>query len=525
MITMRLTKIIPRSITRILLSALFALLLAATDAAAQRVLKQAQIGGYSEDITYVTSGRLKDSIIMLDGYDVYAVPKKARDPLEKLFDVKAPEIDTNPNGIAYIESEGLFAVNNVTQPTKLFFFDQNGAFKGSRPIKYLNGYAPQHMEGMGYIPPNSPTFPDHIVMGVLDTLSGPSRIEVVRRDGQVVAEILPNWPDNPNFDTSFIGGVTYYASNKLLVTFFDNTIWTIDFAGNVLAGPQVVAGANGFEGIVQMKDGSVVAVNYPQSIFFFDGNLNRQPASDRNDLFGLNLNTPIGVAWNTDTNKLLIEQGIPGTSVATIASVPVSLDGATTVADLSAFPGAANITYLPGEHLIAVAHRNNPRAILLFNNDGTPAGQIDLSPASLGQNLGPPSVVEYLPATNEFAVGFNGINGNPGQPAEQRRLRIISRAGALVRTIDLTCAGTKGRGAVAYFEDPDGGGGRLMILASAGRVLITDMDGNLLSEFNSRVKLGLLSRGDIAAITSGPMAGAFCMVDNRGSEAVIFRID
>jgi hypothetical protein len=360
----------------------------------------------------------------------------------------------------------------------------------------------------------------------LDTLNGPSRIEIVRRDGQVVSEIVLNLPPNPNIDTSFIGGVSYFAPNKMLISFFQNDLWTIDFTGNVLAGPQMVTGANGFEGIVQIKDGRVVAVNYPQGLFFFDSNLNRHPASDRNDIIGVNLNTPSGVAWNTDTNKLLIAHDLPtSTTNVGVAAVPLSLDSATAVVDLSAFLTAATITYLPAEHLIAVANRNTPRAILLFNNDGTSAGQVDLSPASLGQNLGPPTVVEYLPATNEFAVGFNGINGDSGQPAEQRRLRIISRAGALVRTIDLTCAGVRGRGAVAYFNDPNGGGGRLVIGASAGRVLITDMDGNPLSEFNSRVKLGLLARSDIVAITTGPQAGAFCMIDNRAGEAVIFRLD
>jgi hypothetical protein len=230
------------------------------------------------------------------------------------------------------------------------------------------------------------------------------------------------------------------------------------------------------------------------------------------------------VAWNSDTNKLLIAHDTPSINTAMgVAAVPVSLDSTTPVVDLSAFPTSFTLTYLPGEHLIAVTHRNGPRAILLFNNDGTPAGQINLSPASLGQDLGAPVVVTYIPATNEFAVGFNGLNGNPDQPAERRRLRILSRTGALVRTIDLACTGTTGRAGLAYFDDP--GGGRFIILGSAGRALITDLNGNLLREFNTRVKLGLLARNDIAAITTGPQAGAFAVVDNRGSEVVIFRID
>jgi hypothetical protein len=101
-------------------------------------------------------------------------------------------------------------------------------------------------------------------------------------------------------------------------------------------------------------------------------------------------------------------------------------------------------------------HTNGPRAILLFNSDGTLNSQIDLSPAALGQNLGGPLGVTFIPTTNEFAVRFNGVNGDPNQPAERRRLRIFSRAGALVRTVDLTGTGTGGVGGFAYFDDPGG---------------------------------------------------------------------
>jgi hypothetical protein len=140
--------------------------------------------------------------------------------------------------------------------------------------------------------------------------------------------------------------------------------------------------------------------------------------------------------------------------------------------------------------------------------------------------------ITFIPTTNEFGVNFNGLNGDPNQPAERRRLRIFSRAGALVRTLDLTCTGSGGPAGLAYFEDPNGGGGRFIILGSAGRVFITDLNGNsrnsndlLFGEFNSRVKLGLLQRVDITAITTGSLAGAFAVIDNGGGEIVIFRLD
>ena len=522
-------------------AAVCAHLIAPADASAQTVLAKSRIGGYSEDIAYVSKGRLKDSIVILDGYEVFAVEnsKKPKGAMTKLFDLKIPDINIRPNGITFIESEDSLAVNDVTQPTKLFLFDQNGAFKGSRTIQYLGGYVPQHMEGLGYLPSNSPSFPDHIIVTALDTLNGPSRIEVVRRDGQVVAEISPNWPppppsdpDNPIYDTSFIGDVAFLAPNKLLVTFYANVIWTIDFAGNVLSGPQVVAGANGFEGIVQIKDDRIVTVNYPQRLMFFDQNLNRQPESDRNDLIGLNLNTPSGVGWNSDTNQLLVAHDTTLNLMAGIASVPASLTSATPLVDLGAFPLSRRVTYLPAEHLIAVTHASAPRAIELFNANGTFNSLIDLSPPALGQNLGNPGAITYIPTTNEFAVSFSGIGSAVNQAAERRRLRVLSRAGTLVDTIDLTCTGVGGIADFAYFDDPMGGGGRFIILGSGGRVFVTDLGGNprnagggLYREFNSRVKLGLVSPNGITAITTGPFSGAFAAVDNAGGEVVVFRLD
>jgi hypothetical protein len=214
----------------------------------------------------------------------------------------------------------------------------------------------------------------------------------------------------------------------------------------------------------------------------------------------------------------------PDAPVGLITSLNASLDAATPFTDLTAagLPAARRATYLAAEHLLGVVHLNGPRAIVLFNPDGTINSQVDLSAATIGSNLGGATTVEYLPATNEFAVGFNG-NPTPDPAAERRRIRVVSRTGALVRTIDLTCTGTRGIGGFAYFEED--GLGRLLVLASAGRVLVTDLNGNLLREFNLRVRLGMLGAADLSAITTGPQAGAFAAVDSTGSELVVFRLD
>jgi hypothetical protein len=387
---------------------------------------------------------------------------------------------------------------------------------------------------MAHIPSSSPVFPDHLVMAVWDDLAGgPNRLEVVRRDGVVVSEIFrSDWPED--LSGGGLGDAVFLAPDRLLVSTYANGIWTMDFDGNILSGPLTFPPETLSlgEGVTQVGDGRFVATSFPQSLIFFDKNLNRLPESDRHDVIGLNLNTPGGVAWNSDTNRLLISHDtqVSNTTPA-IDSVPTTLDSATPVVNLSSFQPARQLAYLPDEHLTATVRQNpqNARAILLFNNDGTLNSQLSLSPTSLGQNLGQPLTIAYIPATHEFVVGFNGGPLDPA--AERRRLRVFSRAGTLVRTLDLTPTGTGGVAGFDYFDDPDGGGGRFLILGSAGRAFVTDLNGNsrnsqgfLFREFNIRVKFGLITRGDVTAITTGPLAGAFAVVDSSGGEVVIFRL-
>jgi hypothetical protein len=287
------------------------------------------------------------------------------------------------------------------------------------------------------------------------------------------------------------------------------------------------------EGVVQLKNGRVVASSYPQNLLLFDKNLNREPEDDRHDIIGLNLNLPHGIAWDSDANRfLVIHDTVVTLGPMGIAGLATTLASSTPVIDLSAFPFTRSTAYLPQEDIVATLRPipANQRAILLFNLNGTLNSQISLSPASLGENLGTPSGLSYLPGSDEFVVSFNGVA--PNQGLERQKLRVFSRAGALVRTIDISATGTGGVGAVEYFQDPQSGEGRLMLLSAAGRVIITDLNGNsrnadgfLLGEFNSRVKFGLITRSDIAAITSGPFAGAFAIADGSGGEVVIFRLD
>ena len=511
-----------------------ALTLSPIDLSAQTVSSRARVGGYAEDIAYVTSGALKDQVVMSNGYELYAVSVAKKGPLTRICKVDHPEMDQFVNGFTFVESEGLFVMNNAPHPNKLYFFDQNCVSKGTRTIQYLNSsYRPGHLEGMAYIPASSPVFPDHLVMVAWDDLNTiPTRIVIVRRDGVQVAEIMrPDWPTQ--FFEGGLGDVTFLGPNRLLVSLYHpDSLWTMDFNGNILSGPLATGVEGTGEGVVQMSDGRVVASSYPQNLLIFDKNLRREPQNDRSDTIGLNLNLPNGIAWDRDANRLLVTHDTTVTlGPMAVSGVATTLASADPLIDLSGFPNTRQTVYLPQEDIVAVLRPapGNLRAILLFNLDGTFNSEISLSPASLGQNLGQPSGLAYLPGSSEFVVSFNGVP--PNQGFERQRLRVFSRAGALVRTIDISATGAGGVGALEYFEDPQSSEGRLMML-SGGRVIVTDLNGNsrngngfLLGEFNSRAKFGLVTRSDIAAITSGPLAGSFAIADGSGGEIVIFRLD
>lgn len=506
------------------------------DANAQTVETRARIGGYSEDITFVTSGPLKDQVVMMNGYELYATQIAKKGALTRVCRIDHPEFDQFVNGFTFVESEGLFVMNNAPHPNKLFFFDQNCASKGTRPIQYLNSnYRPAHLEGMAYLPASSPVFPDHLIMVAHDdVVFGNPRLVIMSRDGVQVADISrPDWPAQFSSEGG-LGDVTFLPPNRLLVSaYHTESLWIMDFTGNILTGPLPTGGAMGMgEGVVRVSDGRLVASSYPQNLLLFDKNLNRQPQEDRNDIIGVNLNLPNGIAWDSDANRFLVihDTGVtlgPGA----ISGLATTLGSATPVIDLSAFPFTRSAVYLPQEDIVATLRQfpGNQRAILLFNLNGTLNSQISLSTASLGQNLGQPQGLAYLPGSDEFVVSFNGAP--PNQGLERQRLRVFSRAGALVRTIDISATGTGGVGAIEYFQDPQSSEGRLMLL-SGSRVIITDLngssrnaDGFLLGEFNSRVKFGLITRSDITAITSGPLAGMFAIADGSGGEVVIFRLD
>lgn len=497
-----------------LIIAAFALLpLATSQAQSVHILQHALLGNNTEDITFIGSGPLAGQIAIMDGYEVRGIRTKGG-TAHNLFDVLRLGVDIGPRGITYVDSSGLFALVDGVQQTKLFMADDHGQPKGQRTIQYLNGYFPDFLEGLGYVPKNAKSFPDHILLSAVIFSPQASRIEVLRKDGQVEAEIIPADP----LGSSYITGVSYLAPNRILVSDI-TAIWVIDFAGKILAGPVTVEGTGDIEGIAQLSNGDIVAADYcAGKIFFFDKHLHRLHGKDRSYKIGVGVSIPVGVAWNPDTKQHLVAHSPFSSVQATdIVSIPPTLDSATEVVDLASYGlnGRERLTYLPDEHLIAAANRNSPQAIILFDNSGNLVDQIDVSA------FGSPNAIAYIPTTKEFAVEFLQ---NPVQ------LTILDRNGNFVQSIDLSSLGISGVGGLTFFDPTDHSGGKfLMIVSDATNiyqqfVVITDFNGNLLQKFDVRKNFGLLGASDVSRITNGSQKGDFSMVDSGNSEIVIFRL-
>lgn len=480
-----------------------------------RVLQSELLGRYMEDIDFIPSGPLAKHVVMLIGYEVHGFPAKAGsdDAIRKLFDLRQ-QILGEPTGIAYIAPERLFAIVDAAQPTQLFFVDHRGTPHPPRTIHYLGGDVPDHIEGLAYLPSTAPGFPDHLLTltwKFIDDFPGLlCRIQVIRPDGQVAAEI----PVPEDIAFNFCFGIAFLAPDRLLVTDGFNGIWTLDFDGNIVSGPLatelVIA-----EGIVQLADGRVVTGEGAQ-LRFYDAALNRLPQDDRNAGTRVGLVNAFSVAWNPDTQQHLIvasteESG--GDVVSNrVAAVPLSLDASSLVVDLGASPTrpfrAPRATYMPDEHLIAVSLRRRgvtPAQIALYGNDGALVETIDI-PAIGG--IGRPFSIAYIPPTREFVVV---------EQAQLSKLKIMARTGALAREIDLAPIGINSITAVAYFNPLHPSGGQFLIFGSAGRAVITDLNANVVSEFDFREELGLMFVAGASAITNGPLAGAFTALESIDS--------
>lgn len=151
------------------------------------VITRAFLGNYIEDITYINNGPHAKHIAAITGDGVYGIPVQSNSDqsLKKLFDLG--EIIQNmgyPRGFTWIESEKVFAFVDGGACRKLFISDHHGKLLETRSIQYLGGFAPVACEGLAYIPPTSPVYPDHLLLAAWEDFAvGGGRVEVLTRSG------------------------------------------------------------------------------------------------------------------------------------------------------------------------------------------------------------------------------------------------------------------------------------------------------------------------------------------------------
>jgi hypothetical protein len=487
---------------------------------AQTVVSRKRLGNNSEDITAIHSGQLAKNIAIIDGTDVLALTEEDDDNTphaRKLFSVLGLGVLGGPRGIAYNETQQRFIFNDPVQTLNTLVLSDNlGNPQGTIAVSYPAGFTPDWIEGLAWLPPSAAHFPNDIleVAITFGAASYTSRLEVIDPSGQVVAEIFPKIPDPDPFDN--ITGLAFQFPDRLLVGTGDGVLWQIDFSGNVLAGPVTFPGVADLEGIAQIDDDHIAVASYDAGkVMFVDEHLDYLSGQDRNYRLGFGLSLPRGVAWDSDTGQHLVS--FPGiatapSNAAQVVSLTNSLGSEHRVVDLTGVTSPTALSYLPDEHRIAVAQNGcSPNcSIMLYDNGGNLVDKV-----SVGTNL---RALTYVPTTKQF-VG--------GRGADPTSLLFFSRTGQLVRSLDISS--TTGIGAimsVAFFNPSDPSGGEFLIASDSPlhTLFVIDFNGNLRAQYDYRKAFGMLIMTDLAAITTGPLAGAFSSIQSDTSEIVIFRL-
>jgi hypothetical protein len=179
------------------------------------------------------------------------------------------------------------------------------------------------------------------------------------------------------------------------------------------------------------------------------------------------------------------------------------------------------LAYLPEERRLAalIGRTAAPfeSAIVVYDGAGHPVERIALAALD-----GSPYTMTYLPRTRQFALTVSG-------KAREQAIVLLSRSGTLVRQIDLAPLGVTRVAALAAFDAEHPSGGRFLVFGGLedhvlGAVVL-DFDGTRHRDFDAQAALGLLESTDLAAITAGPHAGAFVVLDALKRETVVFRLN
>ena len=461
-------------------SVLVLFLVLASSAFPQTVVQRARLGHIVEDLD-----TFEKRLVAIDGRDVYVADSKGA--FEKLF-----SLPDHCTGIVYVPTEKTYLLVAPAQLNAFYVFDEKGAALGTRPITYLPGFTPVHIEAATYLDKTSP-YPDHIAFLAYSTFAQ-AHVTVAKRDGTVVYQFaLPPLFLDSTFGLSAAGG------NHLYVFGGSNDIYTIDFSGNVVSGPVKVHDGFGFEGITVAGDRVYVRDYFSGKFAAFDTNLQRTPADDLRHDFGLGLGQFLGLTWNSDEHRYITlnqNRDYPLGPVAWDMVSPLDEARPRFYPLAHGYQRARGLSWMPDEQKIATCHPQPQRRILIYSPLGELLEQIDVTP------IGRPNHIAWIPSAQEFYVRTFEF---------PTRIRVLSRAGSFLRDIEL------GTNVGPFTRD----GNQLLIFMS-GLLHRTDLAGNILASYDYS-SLNVIPAA-ITSITSGPQAGMYAVASATGTEVVVFSL-
>ncbi len=186
-------------------------------------------------------------------------------------------------------------------------------------------------EGLGYIPPTSAVFPDHLLAISIQQADWSGVIEIIRFDhvgdrivgGTVVSEITF---DPSSFLYNYLVGIQYVSNPDRLIVTPGNEVWEVNFDGTSDGPLAVIDDANDVEGFASLPDGRIALADYVRGRLVFLGpDFTRLP-QEKDVSVGVGVSQPISLAWNADTQEFLTTSVDPvdGSRVVTAFSFRAS---------------------------------------------------------------------------------------------------------------------------------------------------------------------------------------------------------
>jgi len=549
------------------------------------VIHRALLGGYAEDITYISGGQHKGFIAMKVGQEVLGIKLSGNNPEPiKLFDLtEAGYLPFRPTGMVYVGDLDRFVLSQGAQagwPEFMYVFDSRGRLE-AWPVDRAGATPPSYTEGLAYIPSDALVWGEGWRGRLLMMVPGPSpRVELLKaEDRTFTLERQISLPAGYNW-----GDVVPLPSGELLVSAYGEcSVYRWNPASPAIFTPEPVEPCDGSlgEGMIVLPDSRVVMSTLPLRLMTFPltpASGVWTAASTKDVRIGLGmLFFPVGLAWDSTRQQFLVRYDTSfGTSPRgygnALATLPLSLTRWTPWRVLSTDPASADrffggMTYDSLLDAAVVARRG--RAEEDFPQPPLPGWVHTRTPALLQVPMADPNLplttielgsglkalAESAPypkslynkqswGNGPFAVSFladeakHGVRFNAGGP----RIFVLEPNVIDSRCIDVsvTCsdpAMSFGSSQFAAAPEPVAGA-RFAVLGSCRKpgtgpatvgpplLVLLDESGHELFHIELLRDLGLMSLGSsyVTFVTSGPQTGAIAVFDSEFQRLVVFRV-